>query len=244
MKHFWIGFSKTAAKLPVHKHITYVTSQRHLADRAMTQTVPKGIVWLIAKLKKIPVEKAREQVVTQIEATNRNRGVRILGTIGEGPSGRKHIYIEKSFAERAHAGKEDRTLHNVIHHETFHSKVPVIGSSEILAHAYGGLRSHPGTLTPSQSVKDLGTLLKVRPGRAALEVGAGIGAYKGGKKLYKKYQEHEARNEKRASDVLKEWIEESKAPFGKSEEEKKQKKIDPVTLSAGYTPDTYWRSWP
>lgn len=51
--------------------------------------------------------------------------------------------------------------------------------------------------------------------------------------------------EKRAEDVMTDWEENSQ------EEDKKQRakskkgmNVDPLTLSQGYTPDTYWRSWP
>ena len=49
---------------------------------------------------------------------------------------------------------------------------------------------------------------------------------------------------KAGADPLEQWEADSKQPTKKSKEDIRQKSTDAQTLSAGYTPDTYWRSWP
>jgi len=102
------------------------------------------------------------------------------GTIAPGRKGTKS-YIARGMASGDRSGRPG--LREVLHHEGFHAKVPILGSSEILAHAYGGLKSKKGRLDPAQSVNALKHLWATRPGRATFEAGVGAGVVGGGAAL-------------------------------------------------------------
>jgi len=99
------------------------------------------------------------------------------GTIAPGRKGTKS-YISRGVASGDRSGMPG--LREVLHHEGFHAKVPILGSSEILAHAYGGLKSKKGRLDPAQGVNALKHLWATRPGRAIFEAGVGAGVVGGG----------------------------------------------------------------
>jgi hypothetical protein len=190
MDAFWIGFEKRAG-LPRHPSVSYISSQREMLHLAMQQWLPDKIFRASAKLSGRSLKSVRKEVV---DSLSKEKGT-VLGTIAPGPSGKKHVYIYKPYAKRALKGKSSPSLHDVIHHETFHAKAPIIGNSEILAHIYGGVRSKPGKLSLVQPLKDLGVLFRARPGRAAAEVAAGTALGVGAKKLIDKAKESSKKDE-------------------------------------------------
>ncbi len=94
----------------------------------------------------------------------------IGGTIFQTPKGtsigiNKDIWGDLSKTERR----------KFLAHEAFHANAPVLGKSEIFAHAYGGLKSKKGKTSYKAAFKEIKHLKKSRPERLYLELG-GIGA--------------------------------------------------------------------
>lgn len=135
---------------------------------------------------------ARPAVVRQlIEQTKHPSGV--AGTIAPNAHQGRNIMM-------MHRGLRDypKALRRmVIAHEAFHGRTPVLGRSEILAHAYGGWKSNKGLKRlwntdmtvgghGTGALNQIGMLAKLRPSRFAQEAllvgtaGAlGLGAYHG-----------------------------------------------------------------
>jgi hypothetical protein len=106
----------------------------------------------------------------KINPTNFGEERTIGGTVFKTPKGtsigiNKDIWSDLSKSERR----------KFLAHEAFHANVPVLGKSEILAHAYGGLKSKKGKISYKSAINEIKHLKKSRPERLYLELG-GIGA--------------------------------------------------------------------
>lgn len=94
----------------------------------------------------------------------------IAGTIFKTPKGTS-IGINKDIWK----GLSKTERRKYLAHEAFHADTPVLGRSEILAHAYGGLKSKKGKINYKAAIDEVKHLKKSRPDRLYLELG-GIGA--------------------------------------------------------------------
>ncbi|HNW88197.1 MAG TPA: hypothetical protein PKN48_00910 [Bacteroidales bacterium] len=81
-----------------------------------------------------------------------------LGTVIKSNTGKKSIVLNSKFFDLP---KKERR--NILHHEAFHVKNPILGKSEILAHMYGNYK------TKDSIVAGIAHLIKTRPDRFLLE---------------------------------------------------------------------------
>jgi len=95
--------------------------------------------------------------------------------------GKKILWLHKNLTA---AGIGGITRRGIVAHEAFHSRTPILGRSEILAHAYGGWHSRRGAGI-GERLKDVGGQIshafKTRPDRVEKELaiagGTALGAY-------------------------------------------------------------------
>ena len=181
-----IGIGKNKA-IRLLKGGTSERKQRMLVSAALRQKgMMQGILNLLGK-QLGSKGKAREHVKDQLLRQMSGAGTRIGGTIAQGRKGSRSYIDLDMLKEQAKRGGP--SIRNVVHHEEFHRKVPVLGRSEILAHLYGGFNQTKNKRYKNfgHAARDLKTLVKVRPGRFGAEVaafgGAGYGAKKGLDKL-------------------------------------------------------------
>lgn len=188
---FWDGFDKTASLSVRHlaggavRILKGSKAQKVIRQAAVRQGPVDFVTGLLAKGQKISKGKARDLVGEELKK------MPLGGTISSGRKG-SVTYLDTDVMKKH---KMPQSLRNIVHHEEFHRKVPIVGKSEILAHMYGGLhdkkvKSVADALhNAKRSVKDLGHLAKTRPGRLAMEAGAIGGAGYGANELLKK-KEH------------------------------------------------------
>ena len=119
--------------------------------------------------------------------------------------GKKILWIHKDLKS---AGVGGITRRGIVAHEAFHSRTPILGRSELLAHAYGGWHSRRGAGI-GERLKDAGGQIahafKTRPETVRKELAIAGGTALGGylayrmlrSKLKQKLKEHrEARDSK------------------------------------------------
>lgn len=118
----------------------------------------------------------------------RNADGNIAGTIAPNVQQKRNIMM-LSRSLRDEAPIERRVT---LAHEAFHARTPVLGHSELAAHAYGGWKANKGakrlwSSDGTGALNQLGHVIKGRPGRVALEAavvgGLGYGAYRLAKRL-------------------------------------------------------------
>ena len=97
-------------------------------------------------------------------------------------------------------------LRGVVAHEAFHAATPVLGKSEILAHAYGGWHDRRRASTAQRlgrGFQQIGHLARSRPSRfaieAALAAGVGYGAYRAAKALRKRLRKDDTSAQERST---------------------------------------------
>jgi hypothetical protein len=166
---------------------TYATD-KELRQAVQRQGPIRGIVGLAPK----------EQRPWQIRQLN-NRLKYLDGRFGGTITPNKHQGRNIMLLNRNLRDRPKTIRRMVLAHEAFHGKTPVLGHSEILAHAYGGWKANKGlkklwnTDTKSGgfgtgALNQVGLLAKVRPsrmlGELAIAGGLGYGAYRGGKAIY------------------------------------------------------------
>jgi hypothetical protein len=95
------------------------------------------------------------------------KNMNLVGTINRGNN-----YLNADLVNNPLLLKQmGMTKPGVIAHEKFHSRVPFFGTSEVLAHGYGGLMSTPGKLNfPAAWQQMTEHLPRTRPGRASMEL--------------------------------------------------------------------------
>jgi hypothetical protein len=169
----------------VGNRATNMMSESDMLRRlALRQNLTNALTNVVAKSEGVSKGKVRDMLSEQV----RSSGMIIGGTVAGDRS-----YIGRHFQQESGI-----PLRDVAHHESFHH-VPVVGHSEFLAHAWGGLKSKKGTLSPGQAAKDVGKFLVGRPGRAAIETGVASGLGYGGYKGVQALRNHGT--EKTASEV-------------------------------------------
>lgn len=154
----------------------------------------------------------RSQYVRDVN--NANVGDVVAGTIWDVPGKGKSVGFSKKFWEDPKLLKEKLGVNRrgILAHEAFHANRPVLGRSEILAHAYGGAKDKK-----VRGIKDVGRaskraagqvahLLKSRPGRFGFELGVLGAAATAGKmgydRLTKPKEEVNKRNQMTAARAL------------------------------------------
>ena len=164
MKLKKLGFTKHAVNVRLVQKGVYAVSgpgsKKFMFDRAWEQTPYRNKI-----MRKVLGEKHYKSIKEKMFDS------RIAGTIG----GNKKIYIH---LDNARSIKRDtgRNIRGLIQHEKFH-KIPIIGRSETLAYAWGGLTHKKGRLDPGMAIRELGRFYKTRPVRAIFEpvvVGSGV----------------------------------------------------------------------
>jgi len=142
---------------------------------------------------------------------------------------------------KAYVNAAGPNLRRTAHHEMFHARVPIIGRSEYLAHAYGGLRGTKGKLDLKAAKEQVNHFAKIRPDEARTErrVAAGVAgtALLGGAVLA------HGREKKAGESPIDDWLAQAK------DESKKAKvvkplRVDPRELSEWRGPDAWPRTWP
>jgi len=104
----------------------------------------------------------------------RNKLKDVMGVQGDG-----RVVINRGYINREDIGPVARR--KILMHEKFHTK-PIIGSSELLAHLYGGFVG-PKKHKLKHVLREYDRLWHTRPIRSGLEHGAVVGAGLLGKKL-------------------------------------------------------------
>lgn len=154
--------------------------QQLLRRVALRQPLIRKITELQAKLEGKSLSAIRDAVNARLKS----RGGRMGGTVGKGAKGTRS-YIDVDLMREK--GNMDQSLRNVIHHESFHKDIPVLGNSELGAHFWGGLnQTKKRSENVAQAFKDAFVHLpKTRPARFVTELaalgGTGYGTYKAGK---------------------------------------------------------------
>lgn len=116
-----------------------------------------------------PAQVTPAQLRDVVAYTLLDRGLRVGGVAAR--SGKNaRVYV----ARKIPPGFSRR---EVVRHELFHAKVPILWKSEVLAHLYGGLRSKRRGVSPMGALRSLKTLAVSRPDRLAAEVGLAYGGY-------------------------------------------------------------------
>ena len=199
MDSFWEGFEKEAGKAKMFRNITKNIKvvgtragsgpheDRAILRLAMQQRSIKGLGNLADKLMGPGAKKRlREQLYS-------DWGGQVMGTFAPGKKG-KRLYVSRDVFRPGAKDQLGLSPRGVVNHEAFHAFAPAgLGKSEILAHAYGGLKNTKGKHDYGKAMQQVGHAFKNRPLRASLEAGlaggTGLGAYKGGKALKNKYDD-------------------------------------------------------
>lgn len=188
MNNFWNGFEKNAwHRLGVNKDIIIVggakESERKVGKRMQElvfhQNWPKAILSLIGKLEGPEFAKSMKH---KMKNRMYDAGT-VGGTVASGKKGTR-VYINRAMARDPSNGLN---LREILNHETFHAKAPFgLRHSEILAHAWGGLKSRKNKLDLIKAIKSTGHAFATRPVRAGGELALGAGALYAGVKGLKK----------------------------------------------------------
>ena len=199
MEHFWNGFEKEAGKAKMFRNITKnikvvgtragsgPREDRALLRLSLQQRKVKALMGLAEKLIGPGTKKElRERLYSEW-------GGQVLGTFAPGKKGNR-LYVSRDMFRPGAKAQYGLSPRGVVNHEAFHAFAPAgLGSSEILAHAYGGLKNTKGKHDYGKAMQQVGHAFKSRPLRASLEAGlaggTGLGAYKGGKALKNKYDD-------------------------------------------------------
>jgi hypothetical protein len=172
---------KQAWKYDNNKKFINVVEPEEMWSVIARQSIMKKFFGLVPK-------KHRQTVIKEFLRSDDGYGLGVGGTIVKTKQGNK-IFINKDLIN-AKTLKERNFLRNIIAHEAFHAKVPILGMSETFAHIYGGIKG-PKQMNLLNRLKNGADtylhLWKTRPDRAAIEAailaGTGYGAAKGIKKL-------------------------------------------------------------
>jgi len=152
-------------------------SEKDVARAAMRQGWARRIIGLIPKH-----GGQRTAFIKELERELSKGKRKAAGTIYKTKKGKK-VMIDRSVRKDGPYVKR-----NILAHEAFHAKVPLLGKSELLAHFYGGFKGKKGPISDKirEGLYVAGEAAKVLPGRVAGEIGAGaVGTY-GAKKLIDK----------------------------------------------------------
>jgi hypothetical protein len=179
--------------IKILKGSTHAQKQRLLRAAAMRQPIVDLASKGIAKANNISKGKAKDMVLNEL------RYMTLGGTISKGKKGTRSYIDPEALKKVFKDPKKSPSLRNIIHHEEFHRRVPILGQSELLAHTWGGLNQTKGPRYKNigQAGRDLKMLFQARPGRALMEtaavggagIGAGIGAVQLGKKAFKREED-------------------------------------------------------
>ena len=159
-------------------------SQAKLIDKAMEQPFIKRLTGVYNK-----INPAYGQELSRLMREGLD-GATLSGTIAVDPKTNKlHSYIDRNAIKDS-----ANTFREVAMHEKFHT-IPVVGKSEVGAHAYGGFHAgRRGTPFRTRILNSMSSSLhglRTRPGRVPLELAGGAallgGAYMAGKGLYNKF---------------------------------------------------------
>lgn len=139
----------------------------------------------------VPKEQRRAAVK---ELHKQMRGM-AAGTIAYNPTQKRSInLVDRDWFK----GNSRAKRRMVLAHEAFHSRTPVLGTSEIAAHMYGGWKANKGVKRVwsgdgTGAINQLGHLAQTRPERLGIELallaGAGYAGYRGYKALRAKLRD-------------------------------------------------------
>lgn len=178
-KAFWSGFTKQSS-IKRLGNIVFLKGKPSHVESAMGRVMQTQKPKFIKKIRKM----------VHGNPSSRELGEFVNGTFGKGKKGSKS-YInmnEIMFYKNRHGDKH--ILRDVVNHEEFHRKVPILGRSEILAYLYGGLKSKKNELSFKKGFGRSYNYVKNNPYQAALEgVLPSMTGYIG-YKLHKLYKEH------------------------------------------------------
>jgi hypothetical protein len=132
---------------------------------SVRQPLPKALITLQSRLTGVPRKEVESKILDHLQQFLPG------GTINRG-----NVYLNEHYLQTPNPFL---SREGIIAHEKFHAKVPVLGSSELLAHFYGGLHHTPGeTNIPKALEQALIHFPMSRWGRALGEFGLiGAGAY-------------------------------------------------------------------
>jgi len=163
------GMLKTAFTLPRNINKSnfrkfHYANDRDLVRYAVRQPMVRNLLATVPS-------PGRRQIV---KGLRRDMQGHIGGTVYPTSQGDVSV-INKNYYQKKKDGKIPRDeIRKTIAHEAFHQNVPILGNSEILAHAYGGLRSaEPFSTKHNSIIGQLGHAINTRPGRVAGEVAIG-----------------------------------------------------------------------
>jgi hypothetical protein len=160
---------------PKHYKKFHALDQKQMGQAVLRQKPIKAI------LSKVP-KNERRQVIENVSQVFENAG----GTYWDVPGKGKSVGISKQIIENPEKFRKLMGIgtRGILAHEGFHANRPVLGKSELLAHAYGGFKDKKNKgfkdvmKGVGRATQQIGHAVKTRPFRVGMELAtvAGLSA--------------------------------------------------------------------